>query len=78
LICLDQGTGPWNLDVQVIGPQSVEVLQIKGIETSKKAIKIPIPKEVEKNGGSFEIDLGMHSHFFFGVIFICFSSHSER
>ncbi|KAF8807863.1 hypothetical protein BYT27DRAFT_7139354 [Phlegmacium glaucopus] len=52
-----RGTGPWNLDVQVIGPQNVEVLQIKGIDTPKKAIKIPIPKELEKNGGSFEIDL---------------------
>ena len=53
------------MDVQVIGPQNVEVLQIKGIETSKKVIKIPIPKEVEKNGGSFEIDLGMHCLLFF-------------
>ena len=54
------------MDVQVIGPQNVEVLQIKGIETSTKAIKIPIPREVERNGGSFEIDLGVDS------LFACF------
>ncbi|KAF8956062.1 hypothetical protein BDZ97DRAFT_1925843 [Flammula alnicola] len=52
-----RGTGPWNLEMQVIGPQQAEYMQIQGIETPKKTIKVPIPKELQKNGGSFEIDL---------------------
>ncbi|KAF8167598.1 hypothetical protein B0H34DRAFT_682476 [Crassisporium funariophilum] len=52
-----RGTGPWNLELQIIGPQTVEVLQVTAIETSKKTIKVSIPKEVEQNGGTFEIAL---------------------
>jgi len=53
-----QGAGPWNLELQIIGPQQAEILQIQGIETPKKTIQIPIPKDLLKSGGSFEIALG--------------------
>ncbi|KDR85486.1 hypothetical protein GALMADRAFT_84345 [Galerina marginata CBS 339.88] len=52
-----KGTGPWNLEIQVIGPQTTENILIQGIEKSKKTIKVPIPKELESTSGSFEIDL---------------------
>ncbi|KAJ3511391.1 hypothetical protein NLJ89_g4128 [Agrocybe chaxingu] len=52
-----RGTGPWNLEMQVIGPQHAETLEIQGIEAPRKTLKVPIPKELQKNGGSFEIDL---------------------
>lgn len=44
--------------MQVIGPQQADTLQIQGIEKPRKTLQIPIPKELQKNGGSFEIDLG--------------------
>lgn len=53
-----QGTGPWNLELQVIGPKKAEVIQISDIQTPRKTIAVPIPKDLQKNGGSFEIDLG--------------------
>jgi len=52
-----QGTGPWNLEIQTISPQETQTLQIQGIETAQKTVQIPIPKELQKNGGSFEIVL---------------------
>ncbi|KAF9056084.1 hypothetical protein BJ165DRAFT_1430770 [Panaeolus papilionaceus] len=52
-----KGTGPWNLDIQVIGPQHVETMHIQDIKTPHKKIQIPIPKSLQKSGGSFEINL---------------------
>lgn len=52
-----KGTGPWNLEVQVIGPRASETLQIQDIQSSRKNIKIPIPESVKTAGGSFEIDI---------------------
>jgi nucleoporin POM152 len=44
--------------MQVIGPQQAETIPIQGIEEPRKTVQIAIPKELQKNGGSFEIDLG--------------------
>ncbi|KAG7452288.1 uncharacterized protein BT62DRAFT_881882 [Guyanagaster necrorhizus] len=52
-----RGSGPWNLEVQVVGPKSSDTLLIKNIETSKKTLQIPVPKQVDRTGGTFEIDL---------------------
>ncbi|KAF7798524.1 hypothetical protein EIP86_009745 [Pleurotus ostreatoroseus] len=52
-----KGTGPWNLDVQVVGPKGSEIIKIPKIETNRKTLQIPIPPIVDKEGGSFEIDL---------------------
>jgi nucleoporin POM152 len=46
------------LEIQIIGPRQAEILQVQGIETPRKTIKIPIPPEMQNNGGSFEIALG--------------------
>ncbi|KAG5647752.1 hypothetical protein DXG03_008475 [Asterophora parasitica] len=52
-----RGTGPWNLDMQVVGPRSSEIIQIEGIETSRKTIQIPIPKGLDNDGETFEINI---------------------
>ena len=53
-----QGTGPWNLEVQVVGPKSSENILIPNIESSRKKLGIRIPEKIDKEGGAFEIDLG--------------------
>lgn len=55
-----QGTGPWNLELQVIGPHTAETMQLQAIRTSKKTIQVPIPQELQKDGGTFEIDIGLY------------------
>jgi hypothetical protein len=55
-----QGTGPWNLEVQIVGPKSLETLQFPGIAANRERLQIPIPKTVDKDGGSFDIDLSGH------------------
>ncbi|KAH9947096.1 hypothetical protein B0H21DRAFT_778726 [Amylocystis lapponica] len=52
-----RGTGPWNLEVQVVGPKGSETIQVPGITTARKTLQLPIPKAVDRDGGSFEIDL---------------------
>ena len=47
------------MDVQVVGPKGSEIIKIPKIETNRKTLQIPIPPIVDKEGGSFEIDLGM-------------------
>ncbi|KAI0697588.1 hypothetical protein BC835DRAFT_1471555 [Cytidiella melzeri] len=53
-----KGTGPWNLDLQIVGPRGSEIIQIGKIKKERERIQIPIPAVIDKNGGSFEIDLG--------------------
>ncbi|PFH49818.1 hypothetical protein AMATHDRAFT_146737 [Amanita thiersii Skay4041] len=52
-----RGTGPWSLEVQVIGPKSSETKLFDNIDSPKKTLQIPIPKDVDKEGGPFEIDI---------------------
>ncbi|KAF5323559.1 hypothetical protein D9611_005631 [Ephemerocybe angulata] len=52
-----RGTGPWNVDVQVIGPESSDVIHFNNIETQKKKLQIPIPPSIARDGGNFEVNL---------------------
>ncbi|KAI0347722.1 hypothetical protein BDW22DRAFT_1384582 [Trametopsis cervina] len=52
-----KGTGPWNLELRVVGPKGSELIQISKIQKHRERIQIPIPAIIDKNGGSFEIDL---------------------
>ncbi|KAJ7446510.1 hypothetical protein B0H11DRAFT_1879516 [Mycena galericulata] len=52
-----RGTGPWNLEVRVVSPTGSELVQIRDIKTPKKTIQIPIPAQVDRDGGTFDIDL---------------------
>lgn len=53
-----QGTGPWNLEVQIVGPKSSDTMQISDIKTSRTTLQVPIPETIDKEGGSFDIELG--------------------
>jgi hypothetical protein len=33
-------------------------MQVQGIQTPRKTVRIPIPSELQNSGGSFEIALG--------------------
>lgn len=57
-----QGTGPWDLEVQVVGPTGSEIVKFPNISESKKILQIPIPKIVDRDGGSFEIELGRYRY----------------
>ncbi|KAJ7925924.1 hypothetical protein B0H13DRAFT_1973892 [Mycena leptocephala] len=52
-----RGTGPWNLEVRVVSPTGSETLQIRDIKTAKKTLQIPIPARVDRDGGTFDVDL---------------------
>lgn len=52
-----KGTGPWNLDLQIIGPHSSETVLVTGIEKPREIISVSIPEAVRKSGGTFEVDL---------------------
>ncbi|KAF8921998.1 hypothetical protein CPB85DRAFT_1247129 [Mucidula mucida] len=52
-----KGSGPWTLEIQIVGPKSSETMIVRDIETPRKTIQVPIPHTVDKQGGTFEIDL---------------------
>jgi nucleoporin POM152 len=55
--CSCQGSGPWNLQLQVVGPRGSEIINIPSIKDSRKTISVPIPKNIAKHGGSFNVDI---------------------
>ncbi|KAI6031464.1 hypothetical protein BKA83DRAFT_26692 [Pisolithus microcarpus] len=48
-----RGTPPWNLELQVVGPRSTDSIVIRDISSSA----LPIPSDIDKEGGTFEVDL---------------------
>ncbi|KAJ6503388.1 hypothetical protein C8R47DRAFT_1105937 [Mycena vitilis] len=52
-----RGRGPWNMEVRVVSPTGSETLEIRDIKTAKKTLQIPIPARVDRDGGTFEVDL---------------------
>lgn len=63
-----QGTGAWNLEVQVVGPKSTETIRIPEIKTSRTTIQVPIPDAIDREGGSFDIELGQSLLIIRGVV----------
>jgi nucleoporin POM152 len=57
-LCDHQGNGPWNLEFQAVGPKSSDILYFPGISESRKTLQIPIPADIDKDGGSFEVVIG--------------------
>ena len=56
-----QGIGPWNLTLQLVGPQKSETVSFSGIETARRRLQVGIPKGVNREGGSVEINIsGYH------------------
>ncbi|KAG2155546.1 hypothetical protein DEU56DRAFT_767978 [Suillus clintonianus] len=52
-----RGTPPWNLELQVVGPRSTDALEITDIKTSPTRITVPIPSVIDKEGGTFDVEL---------------------
>jgi hypothetical protein len=46
--------------VQVVGPKSTETIRIPEIKTSRTTIQVPIPDAIDREGGSFDIELGQY------------------
>ena len=53
-----KGTGPWNVEMQVVGPKGSEIITVPKITSNWKKVQVPIPAAVDRDGGSFDIDLG--------------------
>lgn len=56
-LTLLQGTGPWDIEVQIVHSKGTQSIEIKGIETHRKRIQIPVPSHVDRSGGAFDIGL---------------------
>lgn len=54
-----KGTAPWNLELQVVGPTGVEKFEAKGIRNPNHTLKVKIPKDVDRDGGTMLVDLSM-------------------
>ncbi|KAH9835872.1 uncharacterized protein C8Q71DRAFT_100734 [Rhodofomes roseus] len=52
-----RGTGPWTLEAQIVGLKGSEIVRVPNISKSRYTLNLPIPKDVDRDGGSFEIDL---------------------
>ena len=52
------GNPPWNLEYQVVSPQGSETVLISGIKSDRDVLKVKIPKEIDADGGTFQVDLG--------------------
>ncbi|KAF9225491.1 hypothetical protein BS17DRAFT_801515 [Gyrodon lividus] len=52
-----RGTAPWNLELQIVGLRNTDSLEIRDIKTSPARIRVPIPAQIDREGGSFEVDL---------------------
>ncbi|KAJ3563589.1 hypothetical protein NP233_g8846 [Leucocoprinus birnbaumii] len=52
-----RGTGPWNVEFQIIGPTSTESFHITGVTKPRHRAQIPIPEDLRQTSGSFEINL---------------------
>jgi hypothetical protein len=52
---------PFNLELQIVGPSSAETIQINDIMEYMPTVHLPIPKDVDRDGGSFEVDIGWSS-----------------
>ncbi|KAH9081740.1 hypothetical protein EDB83DRAFT_2334467 [Lactarius deliciosus] len=51
------GLGPWNLNLQLVGPQKSETIPFSGIDTAQRKLRVTVPKDVNREGGSFEINI---------------------
>lgn len=52
-----RGTPPWNLELQVVGSRSTDSIVIRDISSSPVGVPVPIPANIDKEGGTFEVDL---------------------
>ena len=44
--------------MQVVSPQGSELLHEKNIPNQRYTVRVPIPSDIDRDGGSFEVALG--------------------
>ena len=44
--------------MQIVGPKGSETIPFRDIKTARQTLSLPIPKAIDKDGGSFEVELG--------------------
>lgn len=52
-----RGTPPWSLKLQVAGPAGAKIIEESDLTESRSRLSVPIPEEVDAEGGMFQIDL---------------------
>jgi nucleoporin POM152 len=49
--------------LQLVDPQKSEIVSFSGIETARRKLQVGLPKDVNREGGSVEINIGgYHFH----------------
>lgn len=43
--------------MQVVGPRGSETLHLKDLKQKREKVKVPIPRIIDEEGGTFQIDL---------------------
>lgn len=44
--------------MQIVGPRGSEIIPFRGLKTARQTLSLPIPKSIDKEGGTFEVELG--------------------
>ena len=45
------------MELQAVGPRGSETLQLEGLKNGRERIQVPIPPDIDSEGGIFQIDL---------------------
>jgi nucleoporin POM152 len=51
------GTAPWNLELQLVSPAGTETTRATGITNNQHTLKLKIPKDIDRDGGTILVDL---------------------
>lgn len=62
LMTLAQGTPPWSLDLEIIDPSGSKLVTRSKLQSSRSRLTIPVPEDIDANGGSFQVGLGKHPY----------------
>lgn len=54
--------------MQIVGPKGSETIPFKNIQDARKTLSLPIPKVIDKDGGSFEVELGASAYIELGWV----------
>ncbi|GJJ13358.1 hypothetical protein Clacol_007610 [Clathrus columnatus] len=52
-----KGTAPWALEVQILGPKTSQNVRVENLSKSRETLRLPIPSVIDKEGGTFQVDL---------------------
>ena len=46
--------------MQIVGPKGTEIKRITDLKKPREKISLPIPPEIDADGGAFQVDLGKY------------------